>query len=1061
MHRFNVFDFDGTIYDGDSSVDFFLFALRIKPWIILLMPYWIFMLVLYVFRLITLEKFKSSLLIFLRYFDDIEILVGKFWKKNKRKLKNNLINEVLSGDAYIISASPEFLVEYVFREYKNVKVIGTIVDVKNGKVLGKNCRGEEKIRRLSQVEKKYKIEKFYSDSIVDKPLAKISEEAFIVDRDNIREWNDDFFSNKREKRNCWILFGLFFIFYLVLGILLSYNYDFTNRNDLLFDGDAARVIGDYSIIDASHGRVSVHPLFLLLFQPIILLLTGFTQNNILAIVIFSAFIGAVSVVVLYKFIYMFNKSEKLSLVLGLIFGFSFANVVFNIGIELYNVAGLFLLLLWYYVAKILKDGVDKNSLLILFILGIFNIGITVTNYFVFLIASFILLLSRKISFKNLFFLNVWLILSALLLNGIQFLVWPHTSIILDLKIQNSYLELYHIFNISIDSFLNIFKGLLANLFVSSPLYVRIVHNPIIDFKNIPILNLGINIVIYFLTFLSFLKNIRKDKLLKFGLILTFIFNFALHLIYGNNSVFLYALHFLYLFFVLLGISVRGSSKFLIYIFYLMLLAIVLINFKGISGLFSIVASILIPNVFRKKFSTFILIIIILLNLLFILFLFEFIVKNLKKIFNRMVDDERNILSLVKICCSIIGILFIFVTIESAHSSGTYWFWSLANNESEDISDNSIFEDKYAYEMKYYNLYKDEYKNFLGKYEVKLYSKLGPVNYYFFGMGNRRKMIFKEGFLVDLESSEIVEHFPTKRSVIIPNLYTVLIETIDGEFLKIVEDGDGVFIIKNGEKRFVNGTDKKIDLYTFEEHKYQNILKVLYSEILFNIKDGKIYPNILVYDKPWYRDAAMVAMVLDYTGNVSLIEDWLKSIESVYDYQNHGIAEPDNLGQLLYLSSLVDNKKLQEKVINEAMNIARNNNINHLTGKTDFEILEDYQNAWFQFGMKSIGRENIFDNNYSKDKYSATIWWNGSCSSIATINDSSSYPYLGWAQYHCLDYGKVYANSYIYPLSWEANASEANYKKLPFIGFNYYASEIAPTHSWMAAEMLLFLLDETK
>lgn len=30
----NVYDFDGTIYDGDSTVDFYLYCIRKHPWLI-------------------------------------------------------------------------------------------------------------------------------------------------------------------------------------------------------------------------------------------------------------------------------------------------------------------------------------------------------------------------------------------------------------------------------------------------------------------------------------------------------------------------------------------------------------------------------------------------------------------------------------------------------------------------------------------------------------------------------------------------------------------------------------------------------------------------------------------------------------------------------------------------------------------------------------------------------------------------------------------------------------------------------------------------------------------
>ena len=35
----NVYDFDGTIYDGDSTLDFWYFCLKKHPQILLYLPY--------------------------------------------------------------------------------------------------------------------------------------------------------------------------------------------------------------------------------------------------------------------------------------------------------------------------------------------------------------------------------------------------------------------------------------------------------------------------------------------------------------------------------------------------------------------------------------------------------------------------------------------------------------------------------------------------------------------------------------------------------------------------------------------------------------------------------------------------------------------------------------------------------------------------------------------------------------------------------------------------------------------------------------------------------------
>ena len=38
MHKVWVYDFDGTIYDGDSSIDFFLFCLKKNIKVIFYLP---------------------------------------------------------------------------------------------------------------------------------------------------------------------------------------------------------------------------------------------------------------------------------------------------------------------------------------------------------------------------------------------------------------------------------------------------------------------------------------------------------------------------------------------------------------------------------------------------------------------------------------------------------------------------------------------------------------------------------------------------------------------------------------------------------------------------------------------------------------------------------------------------------------------------------------------------------------------------------------------------------------------------------------------------------------
>ena len=282
---------------------------------------------------------------------------------------------------------------------------------------------------------------------------------------------------------------------------------------------------------------------------------------------------------------------------------------------------------------------------------------------------------------------------------------------------------------------------------------------------------------------------------------------------------------------------------------------------------------------------------------------------------------------------------------------------------------------------------------------------------------------------------------------------------------LYENDYGVIISENNKETIVKGTNNKIDLYTFENQKYQNTKKVLYNEILFNIKDSVIYPNIIVYDKPWYRDAALTCMVLKQTNNTSLIKDWVPTIEEIYDRQNAGIEEPDNLGELLYILSTQKeiNEDLVEKIENEAKRLAESNpNGYYIYGKTDFQDLHMYQNLWYEFGMKSIGRNSKFDlENVLEDIYVSTAWWtNHEAKNDFRKTPDFEYPYLSTGTYHKRKDGTIITNDNLYPLSWEKNASQAKYDNLKKLNLDLEIYRVSPLHTWASAELLLFLLDET-
>jgi phosphoserine phosphatase len=180
----NVYDFDHTLYQGDSSLDFFFFTLRRKPYLAVLLPLQLWGIVLYILRLISKETMKSYFFMFVRFIS-VETVVARFWKKNAHKIARWYIWQ--EGDV-IISASPEFLLEPVAREYLRCALIASKIDPKTGVYNGKNCYGEEKVRRFRAHYPHEEIGRFYSDSLSDAPLAAIARQSFMVHGCRIIPW---------------------------------------------------------------------------------------------------------------------------------------------------------------------------------------------------------------------------------------------------------------------------------------------------------------------------------------------------------------------------------------------------------------------------------------------------------------------------------------------------------------------------------------------------------------------------------------------------------------------------------------------------------------------------------------------------------------------------------------------------------------------------------------------------------------------------------------------------------------------------------------------------------
>ena len=180
MIKINLFDFDETIYDGDSTVDFFRFIFKKKPITILWLFVMLLFIILYGLRIINKTKMKE---VFYKIFTFIKVdddLLEEFWNTHDHKIKKFYIDRKHDNDI-IISASPEFLLKPISKKLGVKDMMASKVDPKTGKYDGINCHDVEKVRRLNEKYESYEVMESFSDSLKsDRPILELANKAYLV-----------------------------------------------------------------------------------------------------------------------------------------------------------------------------------------------------------------------------------------------------------------------------------------------------------------------------------------------------------------------------------------------------------------------------------------------------------------------------------------------------------------------------------------------------------------------------------------------------------------------------------------------------------------------------------------------------------------------------------------------------------------------------------------------------------------------------------------------------------------------------------------------------------------
>ncbi len=189
-----VFDFDNTIYDGESGFDIFMYYLKKEPKAIAkYIPKFGEGFVRYKMGKVQLDEVKSEYGYILKecceQFDDIEQSIVDFWDIHERKIKS-FYSKIQQDDDVIVSACPEVMLSEICRRIGIQHFIGTEVDLKTG-TIGRLCYREAKIAAFREQYGEQEIDEFYTDSMNDRAMMDISRDVYYVVGDRIEKIKAD------------------------------------------------------------------------------------------------------------------------------------------------------------------------------------------------------------------------------------------------------------------------------------------------------------------------------------------------------------------------------------------------------------------------------------------------------------------------------------------------------------------------------------------------------------------------------------------------------------------------------------------------------------------------------------------------------------------------------------------------------------------------------------------------------------------------------------------------------------------------------------------------------
>lgn len=171
----DLYDFDKTVFNGESGSEFWLFCLKRHPSIIRFLPKQaVGLFGHYVFHKISKKHSKELFYSYLKAID-AEKEAELFWQEKAVKMNEWFRPREHDVKTVVCSASPVFQIKPICDKLGVDLLVATRMNPSTGLIKGKNCKNREKVRRLEEEADGYEFRDVYTDNLIsDGPILELA-----------------------------------------------------------------------------------------------------------------------------------------------------------------------------------------------------------------------------------------------------------------------------------------------------------------------------------------------------------------------------------------------------------------------------------------------------------------------------------------------------------------------------------------------------------------------------------------------------------------------------------------------------------------------------------------------------------------------------------------------------------------------------------------------------------------------------------------------------------------------------------------------------------------------